>query len=524
MVKNYLWAFLFSTTLLWGCKDDDSYDVLLSDESSSLEVLLPKNEIDEMIMQHVQDDQEFKWIEADAQVIWSALMHSDSILSIGYQTEASRGSQLRMGEIEVSSPEWTDARNSLVSLITDLENNARPSGAARTLDSRAHEVIPVFEIKVSSLTTVSDLLQDNRVRYMEPYNYAIDLERYVEEASSSSGSGCGSNNSNFNIPNSDFTLTATGARSSWNHDQMGVRDAWAESNGSGITVGVIDTGLSPNQPKMSQQGFASGNSNGRTVERLGFHYSGSWWWKSNDGPDDDCGHGTAMAGVIAAPDAGDGAAVGVAYGANLISIRGLTNVLINSGSERDGVSDALIYLGNRADLNIISMSIGNVFSSGKVADAVRYAHNKGKLIFSAAGTSTSFTNWYGVIFPASMDETIAVTGVKEQASYQRCNTCHSGNKVVFTAVMERAGTDNTVLTTADSGLQPATVGGSSVATATAAGIAALVWSKYPHWNRDQVLQRLTQTADLYPNRNSQFGFGNLNAAAALQGGAIAREN
>ena len=221
-----------------------------------------------------------------------------------------------------------------------------------------------------------------------------------------------------------------------------------------------------------------------------------------------------MAGVIAAPRSSSGSSVGVAYNSNLVAIRGTGDVIINGGKEKTGVADALVYLGNRTDVRIISMSIGDVFSNSKVADAVRYAYGRGKLIFSAAGTSTSFTNWFGVIFPASMNETVAVTGIKE-SGYQRCDVCHSGSKVDFTVVMERTGTNRHPLTLAMSGNQPATVGGSSVATATAAGIAALVWAKNPGMSRDQVLTKMRNTADLYPNRSSSFGWGTLNAAAAV---------
>jgi len=82
--------------------------------------------------------------------------------------------------------------------------------------------------------------------------------------------------------------------------------------------------------------------------------------------------------------------------------------------------------------------------------------------------------------------------------------------------MEKAGSDAHPLSVAMSGNQPSTVGGSSVATATTAGIAALVWSKNPSWNRDQVLQKLRESSEFYPNRNSQFGYGNLNALTAVQ--------
>ena len=222
-----------------------------------------------------------------------------------------------------------------------------------------------------------------------------------------------------------------------------------------------------------------------------------------------------MAGVVASPRNTVGNAVGVAYNANLISVRGTSDVIFNSANERDGVAEALVLLGKRSDVKIINMSIGDLFSNSKVADAIRYANNRGKLIFAAAGTSTTFTNWVGVIFPATMSETVAVTGVKEGSGYQRCDTCHSGSQVEFTVVMERAGTNTKPLTTALYSNVPSTVGGSSVATATASGIAALVWAKNPSWSKDQVLAKMRTTSDLYPSKNGEYGYGNLDAAAAV---------
>jgi subtilisin family serine protease len=55
-----------------------------------------------------------------------------------------------------------------------------------------------------------------------------------------------------------------------------------------------------------------------------------------------------------------------------------------------------------------------------------------------------------------------------------------------------------------------------VATATTAGIAALVWSKNPTWTRDQVLNKMRQSATYFPNRNADYGYGNVNAALAVQ--------
>ena len=224
-----------------------------------------------------------------------------------------------------------------------------------------------------------------------------------------------------------------------------------------------------------------------------------------------------MAGLIAAPRSGP-SSTGVAYKANLVSYRGTGDVIINSSNEKKGVSNALTGLGNRSDVRIISMSIGDVFSNSRVRDAVRYAYGRGKMIFAAAGTSLSWTSWWGVIFPANMSETVAVTGIRDNVSNMtRCNTCHSGSQVDFVAVMQRnSNTDRTSLTLAMSGNTPSRVGGSSAATATTAGIAALVWSRTPSLSRTGVMNRLKQSASFYPSRNSQFGWGLIDANQAVQ--------
>jgi len=223
-----------------------------------------------------------------------------------------------------------------------------------------------------------------------------------------------------------------------------------------------------------------------------------------------------MAGTIAGPRTNEGSSVGVAYNANLVSCRGTDDVIINSSKEKDGVSDSYYYLGNRGDVKIISMSLGDVFYSGQVADAVNYANNQGKLIFCAAGTSLSWTSWWGVIFPANMWQTVAVTGVKTGAPMQRCVECHSGSQVDFIVVMQdRNNTNRGPITLADYGNTPNYTGGSSIATATTAGIAALVWAENPGLSKGQVKNILKENASYYPSRDAQFGWGIIDAEAAV---------
>ncbi|WP_425390250.1 S8 family peptidase [Ekhidna sp.] len=492
--------------LLLACNEETSVTPLIDQQDP-----IAKSEIDKTIISSLQEDDEFKWSEASDEMLWSALIHGDSVLTLGYQPAGESDINGRISEIDIQQQAWISASDRIIDDAILMMQNQNPDLDEDRVVIRRHEVLPFIDLKVSSLEVVKYFRSLDNVRYVEPLGYEVDFP-VTDDGRIESSKGC-SNDANYGIPSSDYTNISPGAKASWHLYANNVVNAWSSSTGSSIGIGLIDTGISPNQDNLNSN-FNSGYSSGRSVNKYGFYVSSWWWWANPDGPDDDCGHGTAMAGVMAAPRSTDGSSVGVAYNANLVSVRGTGDVVINGGKEKTGVSDALVFLGNRSDVKIISMSIGDVFSNSKVADAVRYAYGKGKLIFAAAGTSTSWTNWYGVIFPASMNETVAVTGIKE-SGYTRCDVCHSGSKVDFTVIMERTGTENHPLSLAMSGNQPSTVGGSSVATATAAGIAALVWAKNPGMSREQVLNKMKYTADLYPNRSSSFGWGTLNADAAV---------
>jgi len=330
-----------------------------------------------------------------------------------------------------------------------------------------------------------------------------------------SGAGCGYDAESLNA--ADYTTIAPGALVSWTFYKHNIPSAWNYSTGAGVGIGVIDTGLTPNNSLLNGN-FNDGYSSGRYVQTYGT-YVDSWWpWSTRtDGPNDKCGHGTSMAAAATAPRNNNGMPVGVAYNSNLISYRGTKNVLLDGYHEQKGVANALKALGRRSDVKIISMSIGHIISVGRIKDAVRYANSRGKLIFAAGGTSTSFTNFVGVIFPAWMDETVAVTGVTDANNYEECDICHKGSKIDFTVVMQRNGNGSrTTPVLSYYNNQTDYVGGSSVATATTAGIAALVWSRHPGWSKTQVLNRLKQSADFYPNKNSQYGYGNIDALQAVQ--------
>lgn len=462
---------------------------------------LSPQQVNQQIDQSFQSTGSFDWKDASSHLLWSATQNGDNAVAIGFG--ASKNDFAR-------NAQSIQMQNDLLQTIMALEGSDKVLLAADTY-------LNTMDVTIKKQETIIALRKSNLIRYIEPANYKYfyvkrSLERGAE-STSSGGSGCGFEASTLNA--ADYTTITPNAKAAWTLYQHNVPNAWAYSTGQGITIGIVDTGVSPNQTLLGSS-FNDGLSSGRTIQKFGTYVDSIWpWVTTTDGPNDQCGHGTSMSSAAAAPRNDNGLPVGVAYNSNLIVYRAASNVVLDGASEQNGVKNAFTALGNNASVKIISMSMGHVFSVGKISDGIKYAYSKGKLIFCAGGTSTSFTTFVGVIFPASMAEAVAVTGIKEGAGYTKCDDCHSGSKIDFTVVMQRA-SGKTVPVVSYYDNQSDYVGGSSVATATTAGIAALVWAKYPSWTRDQVLARMRQSANFYPNKNSEFGYGNINALLAVQ--------
>lgn len=506
MRLNYFYTLLTVSLLLWGC----SKDLLTTNEQINPNEPLSKKEINDFVRQKLESEDRFNWEMADLHMLWSAAMLSDSVFSIGYKPLNEGDLSKKMHLINVNEEKWVAVKSKIINLIIEETNKAFPGKnyTARDLMPIGEvEYLPVINIQVFDEKLVQRLREMPEVRYLEPIGYD---SREIHERDA----GC-DNSPDYNIPAADYTTTSPSAKIPWNFFNMNIPAAWNTSTGDGVRVAVIDTGVSPNQSKLGSK-FNEGQSQGRSIIKMGTYVSSWWPWANPDGPNDQCGHGTAMAGLVGAPRGYGGSSTGVAYNADLLTIRACADVVILGSREIDGVSDAIVIAGNTSDVRVLSMSIGSVFWSGQIADAIYYTYGKGKMIISAAGTSTSFTNWYGVIFPAYMAETVAVTGVKEGLPLERCNTCHSGSEVDFVAVMQRRNDNSrTSLTLAMSGNQPSRISGSSAATATTAGMAALIWATNPGMSRNTVLNKMKNAASIYPGRDGQYGWGVIDAAAAV---------
>lgn len=444
----------------------------------------------------------FKWNEANDHMLWSALKNGNNICSIGFGDSKNDFDRSK-------SNRATENQNQILNIIRKYEGKETEKFLIAT-----DPYLNQLDVVIENQETIIALRKNKFIRYIEPadFRYFVNNEQY-QRSDSESSSGCGL--SIETITSADYTTIAPNAKLPWAFNNHNIPSAWNYSTGQGVTIGVVDTGASTVNSLLNGS-FNNGYSSGRTVQRFGVYVDSIWPWSTGtDGVNDKCGHGTSMSSVAAAPRNDKGQPVGVAYNSNLIAYRAAANVVLEGYHEQNGVKNAFTGLANNASVKIISMSMGHIISVGKIEDGIKYAYSKGKLIFCAGGTSTSFTTFVGVIFPAWMSETVAVTGIKEASTYQKCDVCHTGSKIDFTIMMQRA-SGNSIPVNSYHDAQGDYVGGSSVATATTAGIAALVWAKNPGWTRDQVLNKMRQSSHLYPNKHPEFGYGMPNALLAVQ--------
>jgi len=459
---------------------------------------LVREELDRIVLGTLQQNDGFNWGMVDLRTLWSATQYGEHHVAIGYQPTGMGDISDITHLVNIKDPAWTAVHDALIDLVLTSLNKER-STPLRLSDILVEDdqKLPIITLRFTDKEVLTAIYNLKNVRYVEPLGYwpAVGVDR--------STSGCGASATAVNA--ADVSTITPNAKLPWNFNNHTIPGAWAVGQGQGITVGVIDAGISSAQPLIGSS-FNSGDSNiGRTMT-MGFTFGGSAY--------SSCTHGTSMSGLATGPRNSVGATTGVGYKSNLHFIRGCEDVVLDLSSELTGVKNALVQMGDNTSVRVVSMSIGTPFSSGVLTDGVNYAYGRGKMLMAAAGTSFSWLSWWGVIYPAALTKCVAVTGVKENGS--KCASCHDGSQVDLTICMERnASSSRNSLSLSPSGNTPSYIGGSSAATSTAAGIAALVWGTKPTATREQVLQCLTTTSQFANTPSSSKGYGNINAQAAV---------
>ncbi|MED4780369.1 S8 family serine peptidase [Brevibacillus choshinensis] len=280
----------------------------------------------------------------------------------------------------------------------------------------------------------------------------------------------------------------------WGLDQIQAPAAWEAASGdSPVTVAVIDTGVDYTHPDLK----------GRVDTANDIDYVNN----DRDAKDDE-GHGTHVAGIIAAKLNSQGIA-GVAGSRN---IKILPLKALDQKGEGD-MYDVATAIMDAADLgaDVINLSLGAELESGQKAprtltDAVQYAMDKGALVVAAAGNEAANADRY---VPASIPGVITVSAVG--ADLKLANFSNYGSSVNLTA----PGVD--ILSTYP-GDRYAYMSGTSQATPFVSGVAAMLKASDPDMSVKELTNRLLETAtDLgKTGRDDQYGYGLVNAYLAIQ--------
>ena len=298
----------------------------------------------------------------------------------------------------------------------------------------------------------------------------------------------------------------------WVLDMVHAPSAWPVTQGQGVLVAVIDSGVLG-----SVSDLTGSVTEGPNLSGVNTPQSNTSWGV----------HGTWMASLIAGHGHGDGSAgiEGVAPQSRVLSIRVVTDrgdpnfgkYERESNAEVQKALARAITVATRRGAHVISMSLGYGAASRPVRVALQNALDHGVVVVASSGNSGDTasalsTGQAPYSFPADYPGVLGVGAVTQAGTAASFSSNNLSVEVAAPGVKVPAqGRDG----------QYWLVSGTSPACALTAGVAALIKSRYPHLSPALVDQAITSTAQNPPPQgyDDRVGFGTVNAAAALTAAA-----
>ncbi|MCF1511521.1 type VII secretion-associated serine protease mycosin [Streptomyces glomeratus] len=275
----------------------------------------------------------------------------------------------------------------------------------------------------------------------------------------------------------------------WSLQRILLDQLHAQATGKGVTVAVIDTGVDDSNVQL-RGAMAPG---------------GGDFVGSTDGTQDLEGHGTRVAGIIAARPLKGTGFEGLAPDAKILSFR------YAGGQDKQGDSRTMsraisAAVAKGAKIINISSDTANKQDNTELRNAVAAAVRSGALIVAAAGNDGA-DGTSAKTYPASYPGVLAVAA--SDRNDERAYFSQAGDFVDVAA----PGVD--MVSTVPKGGQ-CTADGTSFAAPYVAGIAALLKEKHPNWTAAQITTRVEETAGR-PGRgpNRYIGWGVVDPVAAL---------
>jgi len=284
--------------------------------------------------------------------------------------------------------------------------------------------------------------------------------------------------------------------------------AWDIATGSPeVWVATIDTGADRNHPDLAGNilpgaDFILGG------DGIGGETPGDGVDNNQDGMvDQNVGHGTHVAGIIAAQAFNGEGACGIAFNTKILPLR-IFPTNGDTGATFSSIIEAVQYAANEPNVRVISMSIGTTYESSLLQSAVNQAWAAGKVLVAAAANSNTDDQYY----PGAHNNVVAVAAINksgEKASFSNYGTWVDisayGTGIYSTYY------DDTY----------AYMSGTSMACPLVSGCAALLFAYDPTLTNELCVDILTTfTDDVYtdnPEYTGQLGSGLVNPYLALEG-------
>ena len=325
----------------------------------------------------------------------------------------------------------------------------------------------------------------------------------------------------------------------WGLHKIQAEEAWATTTGTGSLVAVVDTGVDLTHPDLQANVVVASGAD--FVEPNG-NCSGGGKTCAQDGPQDENGHGTHVAGIVGAVANNGIGVAGVAPGARILPVR----VLDEKGNgSTDHVAAGIRFAADQG-ADVINLSLGMTSGQGEalgliglldpIYDALDYAWSKGSVVLVAAGNdsvplcaepasghnvlcvgsteSRDLLSWFSNSDATTLDAYVTAPGgdglglLSLGASSPTGEMCDGD--ILSTYLRSK-----TSYCSSEQGYEA--IFGTSMATPHASGVAALLAAK--GLTNQQIVDCITRTSDDLglAGRDPIYGYGRVNAKKAVTG-------
>lgn len=302
-------------------------------------------------------------------------------------------------------------------------------------------------------------------------------------------------------------------------------DSWkyCDFNKTGVVkVAILDSGIDSDHPELIDN-FLKDSENKIIGKRF---FDGS----SDDNFDDDNGHGTHVAGIIAAKSNNNMGITGISANnkIRIIPVKCINKFQDGYYSKNLDIANSIKWAVNQG-ADIINLSLGGFPGDDLIKNNIRYALNKGCLVVASAGNSSHPQKRGFVEYPAALPEVLSVGSLDEENNlsyfssyktdegYPEKPEGHRGVDVVAPGSKIYSTFDHSDTGTYNNGYCYLT--GTSMATPIVSGVAALLMQQHSHYYRNPSIVRkvLIQTAKDcgIPGYDQEYGYGLIDAKAAL---------